>query len=66
VEAEELLAVIAEAVEAEQRKKQSENAVNRFTASNDIASDNKLSEPKDEHATKTATKAAELFNTNRY
>lgn len=65
VEAEEIIAAIAEAVEQEQRKRQSENAANRYTERGHIASDNLLSEAKSEHETKTAHKAAELFNTNR-
>lgn len=66
VEAEEILAAIAEAVEQERRKRQSENAANRYTERGRIASDNLLSEPKKEDTTARAThKAAELFNTNR-
>jgi len=62
VEAEDLLSAIAEAVEAEKLAKQKANAANQHSE----PSDNKLSEPKDEHKNTVATKAAELFNTNRY
>jgi hypothetical protein len=56
-EADDLLAVIAEQVERVRRHRQSEAQK---------LSDKKLSDtPKQEHAEKTATKAAELFNTNR-
>ena len=61
VEAEELVASIREAVEKERRKKQKANAANQHTK----PSDKKLSEPKNEHKDKAATKTAELFNTNR-
>lgn len=57
VEAEDVLSVIAEQVERERRERQAEAQK---------LSDKKLSDtPKPEHAEKTATKAAELFNTNR-
>jgi hypothetical protein len=57
VEAEDVLSVIAEQVEKERRERQAEAQK---------LSDKKLSDtPKPEHAEKTATKAAELFNTNR-
>jgi hypothetical protein len=56
-DADDLLAVIAEQVERERRERQAEAQK---------LSDKKLSDtPKPEHAEKTATKAAELFNTNR-
>lgn len=56
-EADDLLAVIAAAVEKERRERQREAQK---------LSDKKLSDtPKPQHAEKTATKAAELFNTNR-
>jgi hypothetical protein len=48
-------------VESEGRKKQKANAVNQHSE----ASDKKLSQPSTHHETATATKAAELFNTNR-
>ncbi len=56
-EADDLLAVIAAAVEKERRERQWEAQK---------LSDKKLSDtPKPQHAEKTAAKAAELFNTNR-
>ena len=61
VQADELMQSIQDAVEAARLAKQKANAANQYTK----PSDNKLSEGKDEHATKVATKAAELFNTNR-
>ena len=60
-EADELLDGIRAAVEVQRLAKQKANAVNQYSE----PSDNLLSEPKDEHETKAATKAAELFNTNR-
>ena len=61
-EADELLAVIREQVERERVEKQKANAANQHQE----ASDKKLSQPsKEHHETATATKAAELFNTNR-
>ncbi len=48
---------IIEALKKEARERQGQR--------NDLTSNNKLSEVKDEHATKTATITAELFNTNR-
>ena len=59
-EADDLLAVIAEQVEREAERKRIENAANQHKPA-----DKKLSAPKPEHSEKTATKAAELFNTNR-
>ena len=62
VEAEDVMAAIAEAVERERREKQKANAANQYQE----ALGKKLPQPsaiKDEQ--KTATKAAELFNTNR-
>lgn len=56
VEAEEIMAALRAATESERRKKQSETRAG--------LSDKKLSDKK-EHLQKTATKAAELFNTNR-
>jgi hypothetical protein len=54
VEAEDIMAAIAVEAKARQGKR------------TDLTSDKKLSEvPKQEHADKTSTKAAELFNTNR-
>jgi hypothetical protein len=61
VEAEDVLEAIAEQVERERREKQKANAVNQHSE----ASDKKLSQPSTHHETATATKAAELFNTNR-
>ena len=58
VEAEQLIASIKEAVEAERRAKQA--ATQAATLS-----DNKLSDSSNEHETKSAHKVAELFNTNR-
>jgi len=56
-DADDLLDVIAEQVEKERRERQAEAQK---------LSDKNLSDtPKPEHAEKTATKAAELFNTNR-
>jgi len=56
-EADDLLAVIREQVEKERRERQREAQK---------LSDKKLSDtPKPQHSEKTATKAAELFNTNR-
>ena len=56
------MAAIAEQVEKERREKQAETLTNTLSG----VSDKKLSETKgDEHADKTSTKAAELFNTNR-
>lgn len=55
-----------EAVGQEQRKKQSENAANRYTNKDTLASVNKLTEPKKEDTTARAThKAAELVLTSR-
>lgn len=67
VEAEEILAAIAEAVEQERRAKQAEHLKETHESGGfgGGVSDNKLSDTKDEHETKTAHKAAELFNTNR-
>jgi hypothetical protein len=60
VEAEDIMKVIAEAVERERRAKQKENAANQYSE----PSGNKL--PKANYDdTKAATKAAGLFNTNR-
>lgn len=72
-EADELLAVIAKATEEERRTIQSaslretlaQKAMRAAETEIERVSDKNLSETKDEHATKTATKAAELFNTNR-
>lgn len=61
VEAEEILAAIKARVEEERRKKQIANAANQYTE----PCDNKLSQPRNEHANAAVTKAAELFNTNR-
>jgi hypothetical protein len=61
VEAEAIMAAIAEQVEKEANKKRSE-----ATVAQRAGADNFLSAPpKQEHADKTSTKAAELFNTNR-
>jgi CRISPR/Cas system CSM-associated protein Csm4 (group 5 of RAMP superfamily) len=62
------MAAIAESVEKDRREKQGKTkAANaKQTENQDIMSDKKLSDnPKHEHADKTATKTAELFNTNR-
>jgi len=59
-EADDLLAVIAEQVEKDAERKRIENAANQHQPQ-----DKKLSAPSNQHADKTATKAAELFNTNR-
>lgn len=63
VEEEDIVNAIKEHVEQERRRKQAENFKNRYTKS--LASDKKLSEAKNEHATKTHTKIAQAFNTNR-
>jgi hypothetical protein len=60
VEAEDVLKVIAEQVERDAERKRIENASNQHQPQ-----DKKLSAPTNQHADKTATKAAELFNTNR-
>jgi hypothetical protein len=60
-EADDLLAVIAEQVEKERIEKQRANAANQHTE----ALGKKLPEPSKPDDQKTATKAAELFNTNR-
>jgi len=59
-EADDLLAVIRETVERAAERKRIENAANQHQPA-----DKNLSAPKQEHADKTATKAAEMFNTNR-
>jgi len=62
------LAVEAEAI-IEELRKDAEREANRkrseATTAQRAGQDKKLSEPKNEHANKTATKAAELFGTNR-
>lgn len=60
VQAEPLFNAIQEEVEKEQRKRQSENAVNRHTKEN-LASSKKLDEARTE---KTVEKVAKIFNTN--
>jgi hypothetical protein len=60
-EAEDLLAAIAREAEEERKRKQKENAANQHTE----PSGKKLPQPSNPDANKTATKAAELFNTNR-
>lgn len=60
-EAEDIMQAIREQVEAERRAKQAQNAVNQYTE----PSGKKLPQPKSPDSTKTAAKAAELFNTNR-
>lgn len=65
-EADDLLAVIREQVEKERREKQAEELRKTNAAKSGVAlSDKKLSDTNNEHESKTATKAAELFNTNR-
>jgi len=59
-DADDLLAVIAEQVEKDAERKRIENAANQHQPQ-----DKKLSAPSNQHADKTATKAAEMFNTNR-
>ena len=59
-EAEDVFNSIKEAIEAGRLKKQSENAVNRFTEN--IASDKKLTQATPQ---RTTQKVAELFKTNR-
>lgn len=61
VEADEIIAAIKARVEEERRKKQIANAANQYTE----PCDNKLSQPRNEHANAAVTKTAELFNTNR-
>lgn len=63
VEADEIIAAIAEAVEQERLEKQKANAANQHVE----ALGNKLPEGKSKNydEAKTAHKAAELFNTNR-
>jgi hypothetical protein len=62
-EAEELRAAIAEEVDEERKRKQKENAANQHTE----PCNKKLLQPaqRDPNENATATKAAELFNTNR-
>lgn len=60
VEAEEILEAIAKEAEGLANKKRSQ-----ATKAQRAGQDNLLSAPANEHATKTAHKAAELFNTNR-
>lgn len=69
-EAEELIAAIAENVEKDRREKQAETQREtkgqKTVKASERLSDKKLSDsPKSEHSEKTATKSAELFNTNR-
>ena len=68
-EADEMLKAISEAVEAEKLRKQSENAINRFTKE-PVACDNKLTQPTKlaeptKQPERVTQKAAEIFNTNR-
>jgi ParB-like chromosome segregation protein Spo0J len=76
VEATEIIDAIAETVEAERRAKQAEtlaatHAIKKsenepeLIKKDEAVLDKKLSETKDEHAEKTATKTAEIFGTNR-
>jgi hypothetical protein len=60
-EAEDLIKAIREQVEKDRRKKQAEQLKKTHAG----VSDKKLSKTSDEHKEKTATKTAELFNTNR-
>lgn len=64
VDAEEIMEAIAEEVERERKEKQSENAVNRYTPKESLASGNKLPEAKTA-PTRTTEKAATIFNTNK-
>lgn len=59
-EADDLLAVIKKQVERDAERKRIENAANQHQPQ-----DKKLSALTNQHAEKTATKVAELFNTNR-
>ncbi len=61
VEADAIMEAIAKAVERERKEKQKANAANQHTP----PSGKKLPEPKKPDESKAATKAAELFNTNR-
>lgn len=67
VEADEIIAAIKARVEEERRAKQAERLKETHKSGGFGAgvSDNKLSNTKTEHETKTAHKTAELFNTNR-
>jgi N6-adenosine-specific RNA methylase IME4 len=67
VEAEEILAAIAEAVEAERRAKQavSLQATHVSKAFGEGVSNNKLLQTKNPNENAVSTKAAEMFNTNR-
>lgn len=62
-EAEDIMKVIAEAVETERIAKQKENAANQYSE----PCNNKLLQPakRDPNTHAVSTKAAELFNTNR-
>lgn len=66
VEADEIIAAIAAAVESEKLRKQKENAANQHTEKAEPCG-NKLPEPKTNPDKNKATqKAAEIFNTNRH
>ena len=67
VEAEDILGAIRAAVDSERRAKQAETLKTTLSSSVEVqaVTDNLLSVTTDGHATKTATKAATLFNTNR-
>ncbi len=66
-EADDLLAVIAEQVEEERRAKISESRIVDYATKSiaDETGQKIVPSRKNEHSEKTATKAAELFNTNR-
>ena len=61
VDADEIVAAIKAETERQRREKQAANAANQYTE----PSDNKLSQPKNEHQNSVPTKLATNFNTNR-